>query len=259
MFGNGGDTGREGDGLDFAPHHPRTHTARLRGNRGDPPDRLVGIRAGHDDEQFLATVAAGNVRCPQSVEQCLGDPEQHDVAGLVSPLVIEALEMIKVDHHHRQRFFLAQGAMDFPRQRLVEVTPVEQAGQRITNRLLEQFLGALAHLVLEPAVQRAQTLGHGITPLIRSRQDEGTGEKRAHEQQRDQYPAAETAICHPHQHVRGNPRHHLPDVLVGPDRRRLAGIRQRRTGCRGHSGPQRTHGDERPQSVAILELPACAR
>ena len=69
VFGNGGDTGREGDGLDFAPHHPRTHTARLRGNRGDPPDRLVGIRAGHDDEQFLATVAAGNVRCPQSVDQ----------------------------------------------------------------------------------------------------------------------------------------------------------------------------------------------
>ena len=54
--------------------------------------------------------------------------------------IIECLEVIGIDHHHRQRFARTLGAEPLVAQGLIEHPPIGHAGQRIGGGQLRQFL-----------------------------------------------------------------------------------------------------------------------
>src|SRR6266571_441051 len=58
---------------------------------------LLGALAGKNQREFLAAVAVGR-RTPGGVRQPGRDEAQHVVAGVVSVLVVEPLEVIHIDH-----------------------------------------------------------------------------------------------------------------------------------------------------------------
>ena len=92
-------------------------TSRLRapcwianGSRGDAPaqpfghhgrDRHVGFR--HDDDEFLAAVAAGEIDAADRLADAQRELAQHVVAGVVAVRVVDRLEIIDIDHQHRDR------------------------------------------------------------------------------------------------------------------------------------------------------------
>ena len=70
-------------------------------------------------------------------------------------LVVELLEPVDVHHDDPERGLEAGGAMELAFQRLLEVPPIEEAGDVVAHRLLAQQdvalleLGVLAHDLLE--------------------------------------------------------------------------------------------------------------
>src|SRR4029450_11084458 len=52
--------------------------------------------------------------------------------------VVEALEVIEIEHEDCKRCLVAGASMDFALQGFFEISPIEEAGQRIPNRLSTQ-------------------------------------------------------------------------------------------------------------------------
>ena len=65
------------------------------------------------------------------------------VPGLVAVIVVELLEMIDVEHRHRQRRVAPLGQLTLARQGLLEILAIEQPGERIANGLDAQLLAQL--------------------------------------------------------------------------------------------------------------------
>ena len=53
------------------------------------------------------------------------------VAGVVAPLVVDALEVVDVEEDHGDRAAVAPGARQLDLGALVEAAPVQQAGERV--------------------------------------------------------------------------------------------------------------------------------
>ena len=77
---------------------------------GDPPaqtfghhggDRHVGFR--HHDDEFLAAIAAGEIDIADRLADAQRELAQHIVAGIVAVAVVDRLEIIDVEHQHRDR------------------------------------------------------------------------------------------------------------------------------------------------------------
>ncbi|MFN8638834.1 MAG: hypothetical protein U0360_05115 [Dehalococcoidia bacterium] len=67
--------------------------------------------------ELLAAVAGDVIRGPHGLVEYARDPGQHLVAELVSVPVVDELGNVDVDHQHRERSAIAQGAVDRPRWR----------------------------------------------------------------------------------------------------------------------------------------------
>jgi hypothetical protein len=59
------------------------------------------------------------------------------ITGRMAVSVVEDLEMVDIEHHHRERCSASPVPADLPHQGLIKVLAVEQPGQRIANCLLE--------------------------------------------------------------------------------------------------------------------------
>src|SRR5262245_42310174 len=57
--------------------------------------------------------------------------------------VVEALEMVNIDHNYCQRRLSAQRSENLPAERFLHVSSIEQAGERISNGLIAQTLAQL--------------------------------------------------------------------------------------------------------------------
>ena len=100
--------------------------------------RLGGV--GQDGRELLAAIAARVVLVAQRATQGGCDRLQHPVALVVAVGVVEFLEVVDVEHQHRQRQVVAARTVEFALQRLVEVTAVEQRGQAVGAGQAPQFL-----------------------------------------------------------------------------------------------------------------------
>src|SRR5512134_2391264 len=86
---------------------------------------------------------------------------QQNIAGFVSMRIIEALEVIEVEHDHTDRALQPQRAVEFPLESLLQITPVEQACERITNGLLPQKVSQL-----QIGQCQDDTISHGNGELL---------------------------------------------------------------------------------------------
>ncbi len=94
---------------------------------------------------------------------------EHHVADGMTEGIVDVLEVIQVDHDHRESVLMPLGANDFVLQELMELAPVVQAGERIANRQLFQF-GVVFLYGLEQMVEiLGQVLDLGQPGRARSR------------------------------------------------------------------------------------------
>ena len=103
--------------------------------------------------------------------QHLGEAAQDVVAGVVAERVVDALEVVEVDHQQRQLAARAE-LVEVPVDRELEAAAVAQPGQRIVGgevlELLEPPRGLdRAHRLVGEHAQRLQRLGRGQQPVLR--------------------------------------------------------------------------------------------
>src|SRR5258708_24577735 len=98
----------------------------------------IGIRQNHDE--FLASESTGDVALAGIFVQRLRNAAQYAVAGIMAEGIVEALEMVEVQHQHAESCPISFAARHLPVERLFEKTPVVQSGQRIPDRLLAKIL-----------------------------------------------------------------------------------------------------------------------
>ena len=131
-----------------APPHP------LRDLAGDVQ---VGLR--HHDDEFLAAVAARQIDATDRLADAHREFAQHVVAGVVAVAVVDRLEEVDVEHHHRQRLAAHGILLGQRRQMALHVAAIVQAGQRIGDGGLDRVLHVVAQMlgVAPPADQCART------------------------------------------------------------------------------------------------------
>ena len=104
------------------------------GKRLDHP----AIREQHD--QLFAAIAARDIARANGADDRGGDLAQDRVAKGVALLVVEALEMVEIDHHDRQRAFAALGEADVAIEHVLHVAAVVEPGERVAQGLGAQLL-----------------------------------------------------------------------------------------------------------------------
>src|SRR5450759_1325244 len=91
------------------------------------------------DEEFVAAVTAAKVAAPQDLAEALPDRGQDFVAAQVAVPVVDALELVDVEHHDRQRGFAAARARDLHFERVQTVRAVETSRQRVAQAVVAHF------------------------------------------------------------------------------------------------------------------------
>ena len=76
---------------------------------GDPLDVLLALRIAKQVKELVATRAAHGVFVPGELEQPTGDLLEHEIAGSMAVVVIDAFEAVQVEEHHRQGPVIAFG------------------------------------------------------------------------------------------------------------------------------------------------------
>ncbi len=89
------------------------------------------------DRELVAAEARGEVVLAQRRAQALGDRHEQRVAGRMAERVVDALELVEVEEHHRRRVVVArERRLDAQR----EERAVGESGQRIVARLVREPL-----------------------------------------------------------------------------------------------------------------------
>ena len=99
-------------------------------------DRVAGVAGGDDHAELLAAETADDVGAAHGAAQQVGEVAQHLVAGAVAVDVVDALEVVDVEHQHGDRVAHTAGARQLGAQPLVEVAVVVEAGERVRLRLV---------------------------------------------------------------------------------------------------------------------------
>ena len=93
--------------------------------------RLLDPRLGQDHRELVAADAAGDVGGADHLAHAHCRLGEHGVAGEVPDLVVHALEVVEVEDDQREPPVVAVRAGALARERLVEVPPVVEPGQRV--------------------------------------------------------------------------------------------------------------------------------
>ena len=126
------DADRDGD-LTRGVHGPCPEP--LREPPGEP-ERVPGVAGRHDHRELLAAEAADDVaRADERVRE-LGDRDEDLVADRVPADVVDALELVDVEHQERHRVAGTARAHQLRAETLVEVAVVVEAGERVGLRLV---------------------------------------------------------------------------------------------------------------------------
>ena len=134
MLGPEGDPDREGgvdDGL------RRATQERLLQARGQA-ERIVRPTRREDDCELLAADAADRVRAADDALEDLAEELEDAVTLAVAADVVDALEVVDVEHHQRDAVVRTARALELGAQPLVEVAVVVEARQRVGVRQVFQ-------------------------------------------------------------------------------------------------------------------------
>ncbi len=101
-------------------------------------DRLIQRKSGHQQHELFTTQAEGDTVFTERVIEHTAHGPQHRISGIMAICVIEAFEMIDVDHEARQRRAIARADRHRVFKCGVEPPPVGEAGQRIDHRHFSQ-------------------------------------------------------------------------------------------------------------------------
>ncbi|MNR23371.1 hypothetical protein D3C85_1403880 [compost metagenome] len=102
--------------------------------------RIVGARQHH--RELFAAITGRKVTGALDValDDC-ADPAQTLIAGYMTIAIIEALEVIDIDHQHGEVGLRAPCAAHFSEDKHIELTPVRQTGQGVLKG--QQFQAAI--------------------------------------------------------------------------------------------------------------------
>ena len=121
-------------------------------------DRRHVLEAAHHDQELVATETGHEVAGTHPPSDPIGDLAQHEVAGRVTVRVVDALEAVDVDEHHRALVVAVhQHALEV----LEHGEPVGEAGQRIVAGLVSELLLELLALRDVAGEHRQQRLRLG--------------------------------------------------------------------------------------------------
>src|SRR5579872_2205425 len=126
---------------------------------GSKPSILEG-RAREDQDELLAAVPTGDVFTAQIRQEDFCSFAQGEVSGLVPEAVVELLEVIEVEHQDANLRPVSSSPVELPLQRFLHVSPVEQARQWVTDRLVSKPLSEL-----EVGDSQGQMFGEGCCRL----------------------------------------------------------------------------------------------
>ena len=98
---------------------------------------LVGF--GQQHGEFLAPQAAEDVHVAEGGVAQVGDGLEHDVAHLVAVAVVDLLEVVDVEHEHREGAAVAVGAAELLLGALHEMAAVIHAGEVVDVCLAAEF------------------------------------------------------------------------------------------------------------------------
>ncbi len=93
---------------------------------------------GHYEGKFLTTVSTSDIFAADVTSEQNTQLLEQQVARFMSKGVVKILEVIKIDHDHSQGALVAGSPTNFQLERFFHEPAVEQAGQRITDRLAAQ-------------------------------------------------------------------------------------------------------------------------
>ena len=94
-------------------------------------ERLRSGGARQDDSKFLTADPRDMIIVAQHASHDSGKADENKVARGMAVFIIHALEMIEIEHAQREGLPGALRLMQLPLERLVEITSVARAGQRI--------------------------------------------------------------------------------------------------------------------------------
>src|SRR5450755_3467575 len=98
--------------------------------------RRVGDGAWEKDHEFLSAVTPDPIDLAHVMLQELRELGEHHIARLVPVRIVDALEVIDVEHRERELFVEARRVLEHFVENFVEMAPIEDARERIGNRQL---------------------------------------------------------------------------------------------------------------------------
>src|SRR5204863_3037800 len=101
-----------------------------------PAQRGVERALGQQHQEFLASVAAGDVGPSRGAPERARQLPQYEIARFVAERVVEALEVVDVEHDRGERPAVALRAAQLQAEPLLHVMAVVQAGELVAHRLL---------------------------------------------------------------------------------------------------------------------------
>src|SRR5712692_11811774 len=116
---------------------------------GSLPDRSLRGRS-HDQNELFAAIAGDYILASCSGQHVLAYCTQHRIPRRMAERVVEALEVVDVDHQHAEGLAAAPSAAFFPAERLFEVAAVMEAGQPVVHNLIVQAEVCLRQFLLRP-------------------------------------------------------------------------------------------------------------
>ena len=122
------------------------------------PHRVARVAGGHDDAELLAAQPADDVGAAHGLAEDVRERDEHLVARAVAVDVVDALEVVDVEHEHGDRVVRAADAVQLGAQAVVEVAVVVEARQGVGLRL-ELEAGANLRVVERERGRVAEALG----------------------------------------------------------------------------------------------------
>ncbi|MNP01980.1 hypothetical protein D3C76_938130 [compost metagenome] len=101
--------------------------------------RLLGVTARAQDHELLSAQTTEHIGAAQTLTDALAQAAQHMIAHRMTKLVVDAFEVIDIQHDDRQVLIVALSALKLDLQTLLEIAPVMDTGQRVGHRQRAQL------------------------------------------------------------------------------------------------------------------------
>ncbi len=124
------------------------------GSQASVDERCIG----QDQQEFFAAITADHITAADVLFEQSGQLGQYIITGGMAKVIVDALEVIDVEHDGGQCSGTAPGPLELPVQKLHQITPVVESRQRIRDDLfVKQF-----QYLLQFVIAILQRLGHFV-------------------------------------------------------------------------------------------------